>query len=151
MPRPDIDTLACVNPECQLFKQPGAGNLVVRKVYGGDQLRLLRCRQCQEEFSERRGTALFNTKIPEAKAVSIIEHLDESCSITATARLVPVSKDTVARLLKAAGRHAQRFHDQKVQGIRPLALEFDEQWSFVKKSNAIVSPGKRSGAILGIM
>jgi transposase-like protein len=133
MPRPYINTLACVNPQCQRFNQPGAGNLVVRKVYGGDQLRLLRCRQCQEEFSERRGTPLFNTKIPEAKAVSIIEHLDESCSISATAKLVKVSKDTVARLLKASGRHAQRFHDRRVQGISPEALEFDEHWCFVKK------------------
>jgi len=99
MQRPDLNTLACVNPECQLFNRPGAGNLVVHKVYGCDQIRLLRCHQCQEEFSERRGTALFNTKIPEAKAVSIIAHLDESCSITATARLVQVSKDTAARLL----------------------------------------------------
>jgi hypothetical protein len=65
--------------------------------------------------------------------VSIIEHRDESCSISATAKLVKVSKDTVARLLKASGRHAQRFHDRRVQGISPEALEFDEHWCFVKK------------------
>lgn len=138
MQRPDINTLSCVNPECQLFDQPGKSNLKVRKVYGQDQLRFLHCTECQEEFSERHGTALFNTKVPEAKAVSVIEHLDEGCTVTGTARLVKVAKDTVARLLKVAGRQAQKFHDQEVQGITPQALELDEQWSYVgKKGEAL--------------
>jgi hypothetical protein len=142
MARPDLNIPACVNPVCQLFDQPGAGNLRIRKVYGQDQIRLLGCCQCKEEFSERCNTPLFNTKIPEAKAVSVIEHLDESCSIRATAKLVKVSKGTVARLLKGSGRHAQKLHDQRVRGITPQALEFDEQWSFVKKKQRRCSPRK---------
>ena len=59
MKRPDLDTLACVNAACQLFRRAGASNLVIRKVYGHDHLRLLRCSTCGEEFSARRGTALF--------------------------------------------------------------------------------------------
>lgn len=137
MKRPNLATFACVNAECHLFRQPSQGNLVIRKVYGHDHIRLLRCRRCGEEFSERRGSALFNTKLPEAKAADVISHLDEGCSVRATARLVKVAKETVARLLRVAGRHAQRFHDQHVQGITPKALEFDEQWSFVKKSRNV--------------
>ena len=87
MERPDLATLACVNPECPLFRQSGQGNLVVRKIYGSDALRLLRCRSCCEEFSERRGTALCNTKVSEAKAEEVINHLGEGCSVRATARL----------------------------------------------------------------
>lgn len=138
MKRPDLDTLACVNPECQQFRLAGQDNLTVRKVYGQDRIRLLRCRTCGEEFSERRGTALFNTKIAEERAESIINHLDEGCGVRATARLVHVAKDTVARLLRMAGRHAERFHDQRVRDVTPRALEFDEQWSFVKKSRSTV-------------
>jgi transposase-like protein len=140
MERPDMASLTCVNPECQMFDQPGRGNLKVRKVYGQDQLRLLRCKECGEEFSERRGSALFNTKIPEAKAMSVIEHLDEGCTLTGTARLVKVAKDTVSRLLKVTGRHAKKFHDQEVQGITPQALEFDEQWSYVGKKGEALQP-----------
>jgi len=99
MKRPDLATLACVNPECQQFRLTGQGNLIVRKVYGQDGIRLLRCRLCGEEFSERRGTALFNTKVTEAKAEAIIDHLGEGCGVRATARLSKVAKDTVARLL----------------------------------------------------
>jgi hypothetical protein len=36
-----LDTLACVNPECQLFRHPSEANLAVRKVYGHDCIRLL--------------------------------------------------------------------------------------------------------------
>ena len=134
MKRPDLDTLACVNPECQRFRLTGQGNLTVRKVYGQDGLRLLRGRLCGEECSERRGTALFNTKIAEANAEAVMDHLGEGCGVRATARLVHVSKDTVARLLRTAGRHAERLHDQRVRDVTPRALEFDEQWSFVKKT-----------------
>src|SRR5262245_60012114 len=136
MKRPDLDTLACVNHECQRFRLTGEGNLTVRKVYGHDRIRLLRCRPCGEEFSERRGTALFNTKIPEETAEAVIDHLGEGCGMRATARLVHISKDTVARLLRMAGRHAERVHDQRVHDITPRAIEFDEQWSFVKKSRS---------------
>ena len=129
MQRPDLDTLACVNAECQLFRHAGANNLVVRKVYGHDRIRLLRCRWCGEEFSARRGTALFNTKLSEAQAEDVINHLGEGCRVRTTARLVKVAKETVVRLVRGAGRHAARFHDQRVRGITPKALEFDEQWS----------------------
>jgi hypothetical protein len=58
MERPDLATFACVNPACPLFRHAGQGNLVIRKVYGRDEIRLLRCRTCCEAFSERRGSAL---------------------------------------------------------------------------------------------
>ena len=143
MQRPDLDTLACVNPECHQFRLTGQGNLTIRKVYGQDSIRLLRCRICGEEFSERRGTALFNTKITETKAEDVIDHLGEGCGVRATARLSKVAKDTVARLLRMAGRHAERLHDHRVHDVPPRALEFDEQWSFVKKSRSVAKPTRQ--------
>ena len=140
MQRPDLATLACVNADCQHYGRLGQGNLTIRKVYGQDGIRLLRCQSCHEEFSERRHTALFNTRVSEAKAEAIIDHLDEGCSVRATSRLTKSAKATVARLLKTSGRHAQRFHDQEVKDLRPRAIEFDEQWSFVKKKQKNCTP-----------
>src|SRR5918997_359434 len=91
-------------------------------------------------FSERRNTALFKTKVSEAKAESLIDHLDEGCRVRATSRLTKAAKVTVARLLKTRGRHAQRFHDQEVKDLRPRAIEFDEQWSVVKKKQKNCGP-----------
>ena len=137
---PDLATLACVNADCQHFGRTGQGNLAIRKVYGKDGLRLLRCGRCHEEFSERRNTALFNTKVSEAKAETIIDHLDEGCSVRATSRLTKAAKVTVARLLKTSGRHAQRFQHQEVHDLKPRAIQFDEQWSFVKKKQKNCDP-----------
>jgi hypothetical protein len=56
-----------------------------------------------------------------------------------------VAKETVARLLRSAGRHAERFHEHEVHDLTPRALEFDEQWSFVKKTETLYGPGARGG------
>ena len=140
MPRPDLATLACINAECPYVGCPGQGNLAIRKVYGKDGIRRLRCCKCREECSERRNTALFNTKVSEVKAEDGIDPLDEGCRIRATSRLPKAAKATVARLLKGSGRHAHQFHDQRVKDIRPRAIQFDEQWSFVKKKQKNCSP-----------
>jgi IS1 family transposase/transposase-like protein len=108
----------------------GRNNLTVRKVYGKDQIRYLRCRCCGAEFSERKHTALWNTKVPEAKAVSVAEHLAEGCSLKATARLAKVHASVVTRLNRKAGRHAQAFHDERVQGLDVVALEADERYGY---------------------
>jgi transposase-like protein len=135
MQRPDLPTLACVNADCQHYGRPGQGHLTIRIVYGQDGIRLLRCKGCHEEFSERRNTALFNTKVSEAKAEAIMDHLDEGWSVRATSRLMKAAKATIARLLKTSGRHAQRFHNQEIQALRPRAIQFDEQWSFVNSES----------------
>ena len=110
-----LESLACVNPKCEDYGLTGLENLYVRKVYGKDHIRYLRCRTCQEEFSERKNTALWNVKIRAGKAISIAEHLSEGNSIKGTSRLLRVDPSTVRRLNKKAGQHSKRYHDEKVQ------------------------------------
>ena len=128
--RPPIESLACVESECDLYGQSGRGNLTVRKVYGKDRIRFLRCRSCGSEFSERKRTALWNTKVREAKAVSVAEHLSEGCSQESTARLVDVDISVVQRLNKAVGKHGRRFHEERVNAIEAEALQADERHGF---------------------
>lgn len=134
--RPPLDSLACVNERCERYGQAGQDNLVVRKVYGADRIRYLRCRICQAEFSERKNTALWNTKVSEAKAVSVGEHLAEGCSLKGTARLVQVDASTVRRLNQRLGAHAEAFHDERVQGIEVDALEADERHGYAGEKGA---------------
>lgn len=134
-----IESLCCANEKCKEYGQRGKGNLIVRKVYGEDKIRYLRCNKCGIEFSERKGTALYNSKIPESKAVSIIEHLDRKNGVVATAELVKVAKDTVSRLSRVTGEVFSLLHDAVVRGISPIALEFDEKWSFTGKKQKNVT------------
>lgn len=133
---PPLESLACVTPECKLYGQTGQGNLSVRKIYGKhDRIRYLRCSECQEEFSERKNTALWNCKIAEEKAVSVAEHLSEGNSIKGTARLVRVDPSTVRRLNKRAGRHGQQYHDEKVHDLAIENLQADERHGFVAEKS----------------
>jgi len=134
--RPPLESLACVNPECNLYGKAGQGNLRVRKEYGQhDRIRYLRCCECQEEFSERKNTALWNCKIAEEKAVAIVEHLSEGNSIKGTARLLRADAETVRRLNKRAGRHGEQYHDRKVQEVEVETLEADERHGFVAQKS----------------
>jgi IS1 family transposase/transposase-like protein len=129
---PPLESLACVNVECNLYGQTGQNNLSVRKEYGKhNRIRYLRCSECREEFSERKNTALWNCKIPEEKAVSVAEHLSEGNSIKGTARLVRVDPSTVRRLNKRTGRHGEQYHDEKVQAVEVENLQGDERHGFV--------------------
>ena len=52
--RPPVESLACIEARCELYGQKGQDNLTVRKVYGQDEIRYLRCQCCGAEFSERK-------------------------------------------------------------------------------------------------
>jgi IS1 family transposase len=130
--RPQLETLACVNERCESYGQVGRNNLTIRKIYGKDQIRYLRCCCCGAEFSERKNTALWNTKVSEEKAVSVTEHLAEGCSLTATARLAKVHPSVVTRLNRKVGHHAEVFHDQRVQALEVVALEADERHGYAQ-------------------
>lgn len=131
-PRPQLETLACVNERCELYGQAGQHNLTVRKRYGQDAIRYLRCRVCGAEFSERKNTALWNTKVAEDKAVAVAEHLAEGCSLTATARLARVHPSVVTRLNQTVGEHGEAFHEERVQDLEVVALEADERHGYAQ-------------------
>ncbi len=128
--RPPLDSLACVEPSCTLYGQSGQDNLSIRKVYGQDQIRYLRCGMCGREFSERKNTALWNSKINEARAVAVAAQLAEGSSFAATARLCGVDRSTVERLNRCVGQHAHVYHNQRVQGLNVQALQADERHGF---------------------
>jgi LacI family transcriptional regulator len=111
----DLSPFCCQNPDCPDYGLRGLGNLRVAFRYGpAPQRRLLACRSCQRRFSERKGTALFGTRLPHAQALAVFQHLHEGCGVRQTARLVGVDKDTVVRYALQAGAHAQRSHDEVV-------------------------------------
>jgi transposase-like protein len=119
-PSDDLSRFCCQTPDCPDFGRRGLDNLRVAFRYGPDrQRRMLACRTCRQRFSERKGTPLFDSRLPEDKANSIFQHLQERCGIRATGRLVGVEKNTVVRYALRAGEHARQLHDELV-GFSPL-------------------------------
>jgi transposase-like protein len=108
----DLAAFCCQNDGCPDFGQRGLDNLTVTARYGPDRRRMLRCRTCTARFSERKGTPLFDSRLPAATAVSVLAHIAEGVGVRKTSRLVGVHRDTVTRFSARAGGHAQQLHDE---------------------------------------
>jgi transposase-like protein len=111
----DLSRSCCQNPACPDYGRRGAGNLSVSARYGKDQQRRsLSCRTCKARSSERKGTALFDARLPPEKVESVLEHVAEGCGVRQTGRLCRVAPNTVARYSRIAGEHARDAHDELV-------------------------------------
>jgi transposase-like protein len=111
----ELARFGCQNPDCPLSGQRDAGNLAVCDRYGKHgQIRLRYCKACKSRFSERKGTPLFHSCLPQGKAVAVLEQLVEGTGVRQTERLTGVHRDTVMRLARLAGEHAQEVHDELV-------------------------------------
>jgi transposase-like protein len=85
----DLARFCCQNLDCPLHGRRDAGNLSVCDRYGKhQQIRLLYCKACKSRFSERKGTSLFHSCLPQEKAISVLEHLVEGNGIRQTERRV---------------------------------------------------------------
>lgn len=137
-----VSDVACTEPGCPQRGIKDAGNVLLRRTYGPDAIRFLNCRACQAQFSERRGTPLFDLRLPKAKIFDVVKHLAEGVSERKTARLTGVSRVTVNRLVVLVGDHAKAIHDELVRDLDVPEVQMDEMWSFVKKKTS-TSPKKR--------
>ena len=132
--------LYCVNLACADRGRAGAGNLRLRKGKGGDRWRIVRCSTCRTEFSERKGTPLWGTRMLPDKAVAIANHLKEGCGIRKTGRLVGASTDGVTSIALRLGLHARALHDERAVDLQVTEAQFDEKWAFVGKKQKHCDP-----------
>ena len=111
----DLSRFCCLNSGCLEYGTRGAGNLTVTSRYGPDKARrMLRCRTCKARFSERKGTPLFDSRLPTGRAESVLEHVAEGCGVRQTGRLCRVNRGTVGRLSRIAGEQARDLHEELV-------------------------------------
>ena len=118
----DLSRFCCQHVACAAYGQRGGGNLTVGMRYGtGKRRRLLYCRRCHPRFSERKGTPLFQARLPAAKVESVLAQIAEGCGVRKTGRLVGVNRETVARYAVLAGTHAHALQDEVVAVSPPDA------------------------------
>ena len=117
-----IEHFCCQNSHCPDAGVRGGGNLYFRGWSGkGRRIRLVYCRTCKARFSERKGTVLEQSRLPDAKALDVLDHIREGCGTRATGRLVGVDKNTVTRYVALAGAHSESLHDELVALSPPHA------------------------------
>jgi hypothetical protein len=90
--------------------------------------RLLRCRTCKARSSERKGTPLFDFRLPPEKAQALLRHLADGCGVRQTGWLAGVDKNTAVRYRLQAGGHARRLADELVAlSPRTTKVQLDEK------------------------
>jgi hypothetical protein len=139
-----VSDVVCTTVGCAHRGVKGAGNVALRRTYGPDNIRFLWCRTCKAQFSERRGTPLFDLRLPRAKIIDVVKHLAEGVGVRKTARLTGVSRDSVGRIVRLVGDHAKAVHEELVRDLSVPEVQMDEMWSFVGKKRQ-ASHRRRAG------
>ena len=120
---------ACPNSDCADFNNFDADNLSIAEWMGKDKaIRRLYCKTCGTRFSERQGSLMQYTKLPQEDVVRIVKCLGHGCSVEATADICEVDTRTVQRFLEKAGKRAADFHNLQLENLEvPLeAVQMDE-------------------------
>ena len=94
-------------------------------------LQRFRCPACKKTFLEPHQRPLGEMRLPLEKAVSVIQHLVEGCSIRTTERITGVEKRTILSLLALAGERCEKLMKDKIHGLKIKECACDEIWGYV--------------------
>ena len=141
-----LELFACPNADCEMFNRFGGGNLsVVERMGKNKSIRRLYCNHCHKRFSERQGSLMQCTHLPQATVVRVIKCLTYGCSAEATADICEIDARSVQRLLDRGGVRADVFHQLQLENLEqpPEVVEVDELHTKVARPP---TTGKKGGA-----
>lgn len=90
-----------------------------------------RCLSCGKTFLEPKVKTLDNMTLAEGKALAVLQHLVEGCSIRSTERLTGVHRDTILTLLGIAGRKCEALMLDLIRDQKVTDVECDEVWQYI--------------------
>jgi transposase-like protein len=121
---------SCPNPQCAQFNCPGAGNLAHRSWTGTHQhIDRLRCTACDREFSDREGTLMARSKLPEDTVIQLVKCPRWGVCDEGTADICAVDIKTVQRLPQVAAQRAETHHRPVVGEVAVPGVQVDEAHS----------------------
>jgi len=89
------------------------------------------CLICNKTFTEPYERPLGDMRLPMEKALSIIQHLVEGCSIRTTERITGVGKQAILALLELVGERCEKLMADRIKGLSVKEVQADEIWGFV--------------------
>ena len=140
----------CPNPKCKDHGLRGRGNITTSTRYGKNNTYLLRCKTCNQRFSENRNTIFMHSNYSRETIRQIILSVSESNSIRGTARIFSLDKDGVNRIVLKAGDHCKEILGNLIQDLCLNECQLDELWTFVKKRKLFATKiSKKNMAVTG--
>jgi IS1 family transposase len=117
---------SCPNSHCARFNRPGEGNIAHRSWTGTHKhIERLRCTTCGQEFSEREGTLMARSKLPEETVIQLVQCQRWGVCDEGTADICAVDLTTVYRFQRVAAQRAQAHHRQSVQNLEVPGVQWD--------------------------
>ena len=104
----ELSRFFCPNQKCKDYGSRGHGNITTSTRYGKASTLLLRCKTCNQRFSENRNTIFMNSNYSKETIQTIILAVAESNSVRGTARIFKLDKDGVNRVVLKAGAHCKK-------------------------------------------
>src|ERR1700730_2984346 len=103
------------------------------KKFGKDRngIQRFRCLTCKKTFLEPHDRPLGEMRLSMDKALSVIQHLVEGCSIRSTERITGVEKRTILSLLEVVGERCEKLMEDRIKGLSVKEVQADEIWGFV--------------------
>jgi hypothetical protein len=119
--------VSCPNPACRLCNQPHADHVVHRSWTGKHKhIERLRGTICGCEFSERQGTLMARSKLPEATVAQLLQCHRWGVCDAGTADICAVELQTLHRLQRVAAQRAATHHWQRVQAVDVRGGQLEE-------------------------
>jgi hypothetical protein len=130
-PAPERYTrFSCPHPHCARFNRPGEGHIAHRSWTGTHQhIERLRCTACGRECSDREGTLMARSKLPEDTVIRLVQCQRWGVCDAGTADLCAVALKTVHRCQRVASQRAQAHHRQSVQNLDVPGVQWDEAYA----------------------
>jgi IS1 family transposase len=130
-PAPERYTrFSCPNPQCARFHRPGEGHIAHRSWTGTHQhIERLCCTACDREFSEREGTLMARSKLPEDTGIRLLKCQRWGVCDAGTADICAVDLKTVHRFQHVAAQRAETHHRQVVCEVDVPGVQLDEAHS----------------------
>ena len=94
-------------------------------------LQRYRCSLCKKTFTELHERPFGDMILAEGKAMSVLQHLVEGCSVRTTSRITGVHPRTILNLLSLAGERCERLMEERIHGLRVKEVQCDEMWGYV--------------------
>src|SRR5689334_11683378 len=117
-----------------LINCPKCGAAMAKAGKRPDGMQRFRCTSCGKTSSESKAqNNVFQTKqaVDDSKALLALQLLVEGNSVRSTERITGIHRDTICKLLVAAGERCERLLDEKIRNVRVSDVQADEIWGFV--------------------
>ena len=98
-----------------------------------------RCTACRKTYSQKPTDRIEGSTIPMDRLEKVLQLLIEGCSVRSIERLSGLHRDTILKLLVAAGERCEKLLGRLIVNVPVQDVQADEIWGFIGKKQKAVT------------